>query len=309
MADPYTTLGVKREASADEIKRAYRKLAKTWHPDHNKDNPKAAGRFAEINAAYEILGDEEKRRSFDRGEIDGDGKPRFTGNPFEGANMGGGPGGFRFDFGTAGPFGGGRTGDPRDIFSDLFRKFETGPDPAAQARAQQQRRPGGGIPAGDDIALDALVPLETVAKGGTIRVSLPDLRALEVNVPQGAANGATMRLKGQGKPSPFGGAPGDALVTLRYQPHPRFTVDGPDLKAAVAVPIRDCVLGGAVRVPTLDGEVELTVPAWTSGGKTLRLKGKGLPSKERQGDLYISLDLDLGPHDPEIEGFFRRKRG
>jgi DnaJ-class molecular chaperone len=309
MADPYATLGVKREASAEEIKRAYRKLAKTWHPDHNKDNPKAAARFSEINSAYEILGDEAKRKSFDRGEIDGDGKPRFTGNPFEGAGAGaGGPGGFRYDFGTSGPFGGARGGDPRDIFSDLFRKFETGgPDPArGQARSQGGRSP---IPPGDDIALEAAVSLETIASGGTIRVTIYDGRSLEVKVPAGAANGSTMRLKGQGRPSHFGGANGDVLVTLRYQRHARFTADGVDLRVAVPVPIRDAVVGGALRVPTLDGEVELTIPAWTSGGKTLRLKGKGLPSKERQGDLYVTLDIDLGPHDPEMEGYFRRRKG
>jgi DnaJ-class molecular chaperone len=307
MADPYTVLGVKRDASADDIKRAYRKLAKTWHPDHNKDNPKAAARFSEINSAYEILGDEAKRRSFDHGQIDGEGKPKFTGNPFEGAGAGHGPGGFRFDFGTTGPFGGARGGDPRDMFSDLFRKFETGgADPFA---GQRQAGGRGSIPAGEDVALEAAVSLETVAAGGSLRVTLPDGRTLDVKVPVGAAHGATMRLKGQGLPSPFGGPPGDVLVTLRHQRHPRFRVDGADLHASVSVPIRDAVVGGSVRVPTLDGEVELTVPPWTSGGKMMRLKGKGLPSKDRQGDLYVTLDIDLGPHDAELEGFFRRRKG
>ena len=312
MPDPYSTLGVKRDASAEEVKRAYRKLAKIWHPDHNKDNPKAKERFAEINSAYEIVGDDTKRKAFDRGEIDADGKPRFTGNPYEQAGAGG-PGGQRYDFGFGGPFGGagGMKGDPRDIFSDLFRKFETGgPDPfAGQARpGGGQQRGRGSIPAGEDIAIEAAVSLETIATGGALRVSLPDQRSLEVKVPKGAANGSTMRLKEQGHPSPFGGRNGDVLITLRYQRHARFTVDGPDLRASVAVPIRDAILGGSLRVPTLDGEVELTIPLWTSGGKTLRLKGKGLPSKERQGDLFVTLDIDLGPHDAEVEGFFRRHR-
>lgn len=302
MRDPYQVLGVKREAGADEIKRAFRKLAKTWHPDRNAKDPKAATRFSEINSAYEIIGDETKRRQFDRGEIDADGKPRATFHPgFDPSGQG--AGGFRFDFGETGPSGG-RGGDPRDVFSDLFRRFETG------AEAQRPGRAGGrsAIPPGEDVALEAAVALETIATGGTLRLTLPDLRTLEVKVPAGAANGSTMRLKGQGQPSPFGGPNGDALVTIRYQRHPRFTIDGADLRVGAALPLREAVLGGSVRVPTLSGEVEVTVPPWTSGGKTLRLRGKGLPLKERTGDLLVALEIDLGPHDAEIEGFFRRRR-
>lgn len=308
MPDPYTILGVKKDASTDEVKRAYRKLAKTWHPDHNKDNPKAKERFAEINSAYEILGDDAKRKAFDRGEIDGDGKPRAFHQGFEGFGGGGprpGPGGFQFEFG-GNPFGGGGRGDPRDIFSDLFKQFNPGgPDPAQQAR--NAGRKSSPIPAGEDAEISADVSLETVATGGSARITLPDGRNVDVNVPQGVANGTTMRLKGQGHPSPFGGPKGDVLLTLRYQRHTRFTPDGADLRVNVPVPIRDAVLGGAVRVPTLSGEVEVTIPAWTSGGKTLRLKGKGLPLKERTGDLFVTLDLDLGPPDAEVEGFFRRR--
>jgi DnaJ-class molecular chaperone len=309
MRDPYLVLGVKRDAGAEEIKRAFRKLAKTWHPDHNSGDPKAKERFAEINAAYEILGDAARRRQFDRGEIDAEGKPRATFHPgFDPAGQGT-AGGFRFDFGAdAAP--GGRS-DPRDIFSDLFRRFETG---GADPRAGAGARPGGAaggrsaIPPGEDIELEAAVPLETIAQGGTVRLTLPDLRMLEAKVPAGAANGSTMRLRGQGQPSPFGGPNGDALVTIRYQRHPRFTLDGADLRISVPVPLREAILGGSVRVPTLAGEVEVTVPPWTSGGKALRLRGKGLPLKERAGDLFVTLDIDLGPNDPEIEGFFRRRR-
>jgi DnaJ-class molecular chaperone len=303
MADPYQTLGVKREASADEIKRAYRKLAKAYHPDHNQGDSKAADRFADVNNAYEILGDEAKRKAFDRGEIGADGKPRAAYSDFTGGNAGSGPGGFRFEYGFGGP---GAGANPRDMFSDLFRQFEGGPrDPFA---GRDSTRPGArrGPPPGDDIAIELAIPLELVAEGGPHRLPLPDGRTIEVQVPKGVANGATLRLKGQGKPSPFGAAAGDALVTLRYKRHPRFTVDGADLKASVPVPIRDAVLGGAVRVPTLAGEAEMTVPAWTSGGRVLRLKGRGLPLKEGTGDLFVTLDIDLGPPNPEIEGFFRR---
>ncbi len=298
MRDPYTVLGVKRDAGAEDIKRAFRRLAKTHHPDHNKDDPKAKERFAEVNAAYEILGDAVKKRAFDRGEIDAEGRPRAgAGMGFDPAGGAGGPGGFRFDFGS----GGGRA-DPRDMFSDLFRQFETpGRDEPRASRASP-------IPAGEDIELEAAIALEDVVAGGSRRITLPDGRAVEVNIPRGAANGATLRLRGQGYPSPFGGPNGDVRVTLRYQRHPRFMVDGQDLRLSVAVPIREAVLGGTIRVPTLQGEVEVTVPAWTSGGKTLRLRGKGLPGKDSAGDLLVSLDIDLGPPDPEMEGFFRRRR-
>lgn len=303
MPDPYQVLGVKRDASAEDIKRAYRKLAKAFHPDHNRGDAKAAARFAEANNAYEILGDEAKRRSFDRGEIDAEGKPRAAYSDFGGGSpFGGGaaPGGFRFDFGH------GPAGNPRDIFSDLFRQFEGGgPDPS-QARRGSGRS---GPPPGEDIAVETAIPLELVASGGAHRVSLPGGAAVEINVPKGIANGATMRLKGRGHPSLFGASPGDALVTIRYQRHPRFVVDGADLRVSVAVPIRDAVVGGTVRVPTLSGEAEMTVPPWTSGGKTLRMRGRGLPLKEGTGDLFVTLDLDLGPPDAEVEGFFRRRPG
>lgn len=310
MPDPYSVLGVKREASADEVKRAYRKLAKTWHPDRNAGNPKAQARFAEINSAYEIVGDEAKRKAYDRGEIDAEGKPRAAAGSDFGAGFGPGqggfgPGAFRFDFGT-GPFGGARAGDPRDAFSDLFRKFE---QEAANQGAGRGRRAQPEPAGGGDIEIESEVTLEEVAEGGPVRVSLPDGRVVEVKVPKGIAEGTTMRLKGQGRAGPMGGPKGDAMLTLRYARHPRFTVDGADLRVAVAVPLRDAILGGAVRVPTLSGEVEVSVPAWTSGGKLLRLKGRGLPLKERTGDLLVALDIDLGPHDAEIEGFFRRRRG
>lgn len=317
MRDPYTVLGIKRDASADEVKRAFRKLAKAFHPDHNKDDPKAAERFAEANSAHEILGDEAKRKAFDRGEIDAAGKPRgFEQAYHPGGGPGTGPGGFRFDFGTGGgPFGGGRAGpqgDPRDFFSDIFRQFETagrgpgnpaGGNPGAGAGARRSS-----IPGGEDIALEAAITLEDVANGGTRRITLPDSRTVELNVPKGVANGATLRLKGQGHPSPFGGPSGDALVTLRYTRHTDFTPDGADLRATITLPLRDAVLGGPLRVPTLSGAVELTIPAWSSGGKVFRLKGKGLPLKERTGDLLVTLQIDLGSHDPELEGFFRRRK-
>lgn len=305
MRDPYTVLGVERGAGADEIKKAFRRLAKQYHPDRNKNDPKAQERFSEVNSAYEILGDDAKRKAFDRGEIDAEGKPRATMHGFEQAGTG--PGGFRFDFGSGG------RGDPRDIFSDLFSKFDMGGGKAhtGQAQAGGHRTRGGAspIPPGEDLETEVSIPLEHVARGGSVRVTLGSGRTVEVKVPQGVANGKVMRLKGQGNPSPFGGPAGDALITLRYARHTQFTVDGADLRTQIPVPIRDAVLGGEIRVPTLEGEVSMTVPPWTSGGKTLRLRGKGLPLNDREGDLYVTLQIDLGPHDPEVEGFFRRKKG
>lgn len=307
MRDPYIVLGVKREAGAEDIKRAFRKLAKTYHPDYNKNDPKAAERFAEINSAYEVLGDEAKRKAFDRGEIDADGKPRGFEHPFGAGGAQGG--GFKFDFGAGGPFQGARggaQGNPRDFFSDIFRQFESGPRGGAEQAGGPRRS---SIPSGEDLTLEAAITLEEVASGATRRITLPDSRTVELNIPKGVANGATLRLKGQGHPSPFGGPSGDALVTLRYTRHTEFTPDGADLRATIALPLADAVLGGPLRVPTLSGPVELTIPAWSSGGKVFRLKGKGLPLKDRTGDLLVTLQIDLGSHDAELEAFFRRRKG
>lgn len=309
MRDPYSVLGVKRDASADEIKRAFRRLAKAYHPDRKSEDPKAQERFGEANTAYEILGDPTKRKAFDRGEIDAEGKPRAPMHPgFDPAGFGAGQSGFRFDTGAGSPFGSGGRGDPRDIFSDLFRQFESGGQSAAHGGYAGAGAKRSTIPPGEDAALDALVTLEEVATGSTRRITLPDGRTVEVTIPKGVMNGTTMRLKGQGHPSPFGGPNGDCLVTMRYARHARFVVDGQDLRASVPVPLRDAVLGGSVRVPTLQGEVEVTVPAWTSGGKTLRLRGKGLPAKDKTGDLFITLEISLGTQDAELEAFFRRKK-
>lgn len=316
MADPYSVLGVKRDADADEIKRAYRRLAKANHPDRNREDPKAQDKFARLNAAYEILGDENKRRAFDRGEIDGEGKPRssgfsgFNANDFERTGFGAGSGGMKYQFhsNSNGPFsasgfGGRPGGDPRDIFSDLFRQFD--PNAGTHNASSNQARPSPAT--GQDVTLTVDVPLETVATGGAIQVDLPDGRAVEVKIPQGIAHGATMRLKGQGKAGERGGIKGDALLTIRYARHARFFVDGADIRVAIPFPIRDAVLGGTARVPTLNGDVEITIPAWTSGGKIFRLRGKGLPHKDRTGDLLVTLDLDLGKPDDALEVFFRSR--
>ena len=302
MRDPYNVLGVPRSATEAEVKSAFRKLAKRYHPDRNKDDPKAKEMFAEINNAYEIVGDKDKRGKFDRGEIDAEGKPKHPGfegfpgggNPFGG----GGAEGFSFNFGGGprGPRGGGG-GGPDDILSDLLRGFGGGQAPRQRA-----------APPGRDITGDVTITLEELASGVTKRVGLPGGRQLEVNVPAWVGEGKTIRLAGQGEASPMGGKAGDVLLTVRYAPHPRFTLSGADLRVRCDVPLADAVLGGALRIPTLTGEVEMTLPAWTNGGRTFRLRGKGLQGSAGRGDILALIDISLPEGDADLAELMARKR-
>jgi DnaJ-class molecular chaperone len=293
MRDPYTVLGVAKTADLAEIKKSYRKLAKKFHPDQSKD-PKAKEKFAEINSAYEILEDETKRGQYDRGEIDAEGKPRFQG--FEGFGAGAGPGGFtrrspgggfeHFEFRTA-PGGGAAGFDASDLFSELFGAARRG----GGAGAQQSRQT---LPRGEDVGAEISVSLREAVQGGKSRVSLPTGKTLEVTVPAGIEDGQTIRLKGQGQPSPYGGEAGDALVTVKIAKHPYFRVDNRDLRLDLPLTLYEAVLGAKVNVPTLDGKVELTVPAGSNGGRTLRLRGKGLPNPGgTPGDLLVTLRIIL----------------
>lgn len=297
MRDPYDVLGVSKSSSAADIKKAYRQLAKKYHPDRNKDDAKAKERFAEINTAYEIVGDEKKKAQFDRGEIGPDGKPRG----FEG--FGAGPGGFtrgwrsagggpgaetHYEFNFGGPGAGAGAGgfDPSDLFADLF---------GGRRRQAAPTR-------GDDVAATATVPLETIARGGSARVILPSGRTLEVKIPAGVEDGQQIRLRGQGQPGLRGGEPGDALVTVKIAPHPYFKVEGRDLRVELPVAVYEAALGAKVQTPTLDGKVELAVPAGSNGGRVLRLRGKGLPATDGKpaGDLYVALKIML-PEDPDAD--------
>ena len=294
MRDPYLVLGVNKSADVAEIKKAFRKLAKKYHPDQSKE-PKAKEKFAEVSAAYEIIGDEKKRAAFDRGEIDAEGKPRFHG--FEGfgaggpgfgrrTQAGGGPGFEHFEFN----FGGGRPGariDPSDILSDLFGGMAGG-------RRGGARGAGAPPPRGEDVAASVTVGLAEAVKGATARVTLPSGRTLDVTVPAGIEDGKQIRLKRQGQPSPSGGEPGDAIVTVRIAKHPFFRVEGRDLRLDLPVALYEAVLGAKVNVPTLDGAVELAVPPGSNGGRTLRLRGKGLPNPQGPaGDLLVTLRIVL----------------
>ncbi len=304
MRNPYDVLGVPKSASAGEIKSAFRKLAKKYHPDQSKE-PRAKERFAEVGSAYEILGDEKKRGAFDRGEIDAEGKPRAP--QFEGFGFGRQPGagsadfrGFGFDSGPGG-FAAGGSIDP-DILSELF--------------GGGGRRGGGGrsrpqASRGEDIEVTVAAPLTTIAHGGSIRVALPTGRTLDATVPAGIEEGKSIRLRGQGQPGQRGGPAGDVIITIRYAPHPVFKVEGRDLRLDLPVTLYEAVLGGKVRVPTLGGEVEMSISPGMSGGRVLRLRGKGMPVSAGQpaGDLLATIRIVLpNAADPELTELMRKWR-
>jgi DnaJ-class molecular chaperone len=316
MRDPYEVLGVPRGASAAAIKSAFRKLAKKYHPDANKNDPKAAARFAELNSANEIIGDVDKRKQFDRGEIDADGKPRFQGFPgggfggghpgggFSGADPRGRAGGFETHTFRTGGAGGG--GGFEDILNSMF-----GATAARGARGQ-----GGGsfefdpgtIALDLDLSVSMTVSLEEAVKGTEKRVRLPTGKELNVKIPPGVVAGQQIRLKGQGETAP-GHPPGDVLITVNIAPHRFFKVDGSDLRLELPITLYEAVLGGKVRVPTLGSAVELSIPKNTSGGRTFRLKGKGLPKAGGAGDLFVTTRITLPDgNDAELEALMQKWR-
>lgn len=303
MRNPYEVLGVKRDASQADIKSAYRKLAKKHHPDQNKDEPKAKERFAELNTAYEILGEKAKRQQFDRGEIDADGKPRFQG--FEGfgqqrpgGGFGGGagaPGGRTYRWSTTG----GAADNPfnsDDILSEILGGLGRGGGRGAGGRAGAKT-----AARGEDLTVTAGITLEQLARGEKARVDLPTGKTYEVAVPPGTKSGHVMRLKGMGRPGKLGGPAGDVLITIEFVPHPVFKVDGDALRVDLPVTLDEAVLGAKVRVPTLEGPVTISVPAKSDGSRPMRLKGKGLPKAAgKRGDLLVSLRIVL-PKDGDAE--------
>jgi DnaJ-class molecular chaperone len=306
MRDPYAVLGVSRSVSEKELKSAYRKLAKANHPDQNKDDPKAHNKFAEISAAYDFLTDAEKRGAYDRGEIDADGSPKFAGF---GGGMGGGA-----HRRSASQAGAGFSAE------DILKEFMSGFGGAQQrgGRAAGGGFAGGGGPwgdqfggaaprqasmRGDDANVTLAVSLEDAHKGGSVPLRLPTHKVVNVKLPEKVEDGQQIRLKGQGMPSPVGGDPGDALVTVKFERHRQFRRDGADLRVDVSITLYEAVLGGKVRVPTLDGSAELTLPANVNTSKALRLKGKGLHG---DGDLYATLRIVLPEKgDPDLESLMR----
>jgi DnaJ-class molecular chaperone len=297
MGDPYDVLGVSKGASEGDIKSAYRRLAKKLHPDANKHDPKAASRFAELNAAYEIVGDADKRKAFDRGEIDAEGKPRFQGFEGFGAQPGGGfnpGGGAHFESFSFGPdgfrrSGGGGGGGIDELLRGMFGGAARGARHGSRAPFEGEDF-GAGTGAGQDLHASLTITLNDAAKGTKTRVHLPTGKDIEVKIPAGIASGQQIRLKGQGWPSANGRA-GDALITVNVAPHPLFKPDGNDLRLELPITLYEAALGGKVRVPTLDGAVELAIPPGTNSGRTFRLKGKGLKAKSAAGDLLATVRI------------------
>jgi len=324
MRDPYEVLGVQRGASAAAIKSAYRKLAKKHHPDANKGDPKAADRFAELNTANEILGDEDKRKQFDRGEIDAEGKQKFqgfeSGFPGGGGGRRAGPGGFEYSFRTGGNAGGPGAGGYASggAFEDILKSMFGGQ--AGAGMGPGGPRGGAGTfeydaPFAADLDLNVTmsVALEEAVRGATRRVRLPTGKELNVKIPAGVTAGQQIRLKGQGETAP-GHRPGDVLITVNIAPHPYFKVDGNDLRLDLPITLYEAVLGAKVRVPTLDGAVQLSIPKNTSSGRTFRLKGKGMPIKgatgaDGFGDLFATTRIVLpDANDAELEALMEKWR-
>lgn len=284
MADPYSILGVSRQADDKAIKSAYRKLAKELHPDRNQDNPRAAERFAEVTQAYDVLSDAQKRGQYDRGEIDENGQPR---SPFGGGFGGGSPfgaGGARAGQGGF-EFGGGI--DLGDIFDGLFGGG-AGARPGGPGRGPQPGPP----PKGANIAYEHLVSFTDAAKQEPQRITLRDGKTVEFKLPPGMVAGQQIRIPGKGQPGPGGN--GDAMVTLKIGKHPFFERDGDNVRLDLPVSLKEAISGAKVKVPTLDGAVMLTVPAGAQSGTTMRIKGRGFHRKDGQrGDQMVTLQIRL----------------
>lgn len=281
--DPYKALGLSKTASAEEIKKAYRKLVRSSHPDLHPDDPAAEARFKAISAAYDVLGNPETRARFDAGEIDGLGAERpprqyyrdFTDtsdNAYQ-QRRGFGPG-----------------VDPADIFAEILRNRgrASGGDPFAGQ---------GFAAAGSDLRYTLEVAFLDAVRGAETRITLPDGQALAVKIPQGTEDGQTLRLRGKGSPGFGGGPAGDALITLRVRPHPVFRREGDDIVLTLPITVDEAILGGKVTAPTIDGPVGLTIPKGASSGRILRLRGRGVASKTggAKGDQKVELRIVLPP--------------
>lgn len=290
MRDPYTVLGVPKSASEREIKSAFRKLAKKYHPDQNQDDPKAQQRFAEASQAYEIIGDKEIRAKFDRGEVDETGKDKFQG--FSGQGFDPSAFGFGRSNQTRGGFGNG-TGGAEDILSELFGSAFGG---ASKSGGYSQGMGGGRQKANLDIKLNSSISVEDLARGRTT-IRLPDGKNLSISLPAGATDGQTIRLKGKGHSAP-GMAGGDLYVTLAFKSHPTFEISGPNLKTKITISLTTATQGGKATVKTVDGKIALTIPPKTNSGKVFRLKAKGLPTKSGgPGDILAEVAIQLSPEE------------
>ena len=278
--DLYATLGVSRDASQEDIKRAYRRLAKEMHPDLNPDKPEVGERFKQVTAAYDILSDPERRGRYDRGEIDASGQERpqyqyrdFAEDPAAGRYY------TREGFGD------------EEQLHDFFEGLFGGRGRGSRVRAR-----------GADVAYTLPIDFLEAAKGAKKRVTMGDGRTIDLTIPPGVHDRQTLRLKGQGMPGFEGGPPGDAYVELHVQPHPYFERKDHNVHMDLPVSLSEAVLGGRIEVPTIDGPVTMTVPRGSNTGTTLRLRGRGVldPKSGQRGDQYVRLQVTL-PKAPDAE--------
>ena len=298
MRDPYQVLGVARSVSSEDLRKAYRKLAKEFHPDRNQGNEKASDRFKEISAAYDLLGDADKRAKFDRGEIDASGQPRargFGGGGFRPGgdarsgtyNAGGGFSGFGFESNAGG----------EDIFDEIFGQMRRGRGAGTGAGAGFGARNANRPMRGADRHFNLKIGFLDAARGCKRRLTMPDGKQLDVTIPPGLGDGQQIRLRHQGDAGRNNGEAGDALIEVTVEPHAFFTRQGDDLHLELPVTLDEAILGAKIPVPTIDGMVAVGVPKGASSGTTLRLKGRGFPLKggasDQRGDQYVKLKLVL----------------
>jgi DnaJ-class molecular chaperone len=283
---PYDVLGIGQTATQDEIRRAYRKLAKESHPDLNPGDRKAEEKFKAASAAYDLLNDPEKRARYDRGEIDATGAERPQQRFYRDFQRAGAE---PHDYDSASGY-----ADFDDILSDLFRS-EQG------ARTQFRMR-------GEDIEYRLEIDFLEAVNGSTKRVVLPDGSSIEVRIPAGIREGQALRLRGKGGAGIGGGPAGDALVMVSIRGHPFFRRNGDDIEVEVPITLREAVLGGRIEVPTTTGNVLLTIPKNASSGTRLRLKGKGVQGTNgNRGDQHVVLKIMLPERpDPDLEAFIRK---
>ncbi len=309
MRDPYEVLGVPRGASAAAIKSAYRKLAKKLHPDSNKNDPKAADRFSELNSANEIIGDEDKRKQFDRGEIDAEGKPRFQGFPGGGGDPRAREPAAASSRGPSAPAAGLVVWAARASRTSSTACSVAALDAAAGRAARPSNSTRAASPSTSTSACRCRSRWRkpsTAAKSGC---GCRPGKELNVRIPAGVVAGQQIRLKGQGETAK-GHPPGDLLITVSIAPHAFFKVDGSDLRVDLPITLYEAVLGGKVRVPTLGNAVELSIPKNTSSGRIFRLKGKGLPKPAGAvGDLFVTTKIMLPDgNDAELEALMQKWR-
>jgi DnaJ-class molecular chaperone len=288
--DPYKTLGVPPDASHEDIRSAYRNLAKKHHPDLNPGNAKAEERFKTISAANELLSDPEKRGQFDRGEIDAAGRERAPQTSYR--DYAEGEAGRRY--GRSGQSSGGwSASDIDDMFGSMFNG-----DRPSGGKARRHGR-------------DELYSLTTdfldAVNGATRRLTLPDGRTLDVKIPAGTTDGQVLRLRGQGNGGANGGSDGDALIEIHVTPHRFFRRNDQDIRLELPVSLSEAILGGPVEVPTPGGYVRMKIPSHSDGGTELRLRGRGVPAHDGRaaGDLYATLRMVVGTPDPALEEFLR----